>query len=24
LAKNKDLNSLKLLLASNFPKFISK
>jgi len=23
-AKNKDLNSLKLLLASNFPKFISK
>ena len=24
LAQNKDLNSLKLLLASNFPKFISK
>ena len=24
LAKNKDLNSLKLLLASNFPKFINK
>ena len=24
LANNKDLNSLKLLLASNFPKFISK
>jgi len=24
LAKNKDLSSLKLLLASNFPKFISK
>jgi aminoglycoside/choline kinase family phosphotransferase len=24
LVKNKDLNSLKLLLASNFPKFISK
>ena len=24
LAKNKELNSLKLLLASNFPKFISK
>jgi aminoglycoside/choline kinase family phosphotransferase len=24
LAKNKDLNSLKLLLVSNFPKFISK
>ena len=24
LAKNRDLNSLKLLLASNFPKFISK
>ena len=24
LAKNKDLNSLKLLLASNFPEFISK
>ena len=24
LAKNKDLNSLKLLLASNFPKFITK
>ena len=24
LAKNKDLNSLKLLLASNFPNFISK
>ena len=24
LAKNKNLNSLKLLLASNFPKFISK
>jgi aminoglycoside/choline kinase family phosphotransferase len=24
LSKNKDLNNLKLLLASNFPKFITK
>ena len=24
LSKNKDLNNLKLLLASNFPKFITR